>query len=171
MEIQLTQGKTAIVDDADFDLIKDYKWFAYCDRNVNRNNWYAATGIRIFSGKGGRRKLRMHHLILKPKKGMTVDHINRNGLDNRRCNLRCATLSQNIANGRHRENREYRGVYEQKVKRLSSLPFYAAVRHNGKLRYLGSFKTAREAALAYDAAASKLHNRFATLNFKEGEKV
>lgn len=91
--IQLTQGKMALIDDEDFECVSKYTWCAQNDRGI----WYAAT---MTSGSLGlkRRQIKMHQLIIKPVSGLVIDHINRNGLDNRRCNLRLVTHSGNRLN-------------------------------------------------------------------------
>ena len=82
--IPLTQGKVAIVDDADFDWLNQWKWYAIHRRSI----WYAETRDRSTG-----RCIRMHRLITKVQPDLQVDHRNRDGLDNRRCNLRCCTNS------------------------------------------------------------------------------
>jgi hypothetical protein len=91
-KIQLTQGKYALVDDADYSWLSDFKWHAiksYSTFYVRRNESL---------GGGQYKKIHMHSYILQPDIGLEVDHINGNGLDNRRCNLRLATRYQNMRN-------------------------------------------------------------------------
>jgi len=91
-----------------------------------------------------------------------IDHINRNGLDNRRANLRPATVAQNAWNSRRRKNRSgYKGVWFARDKGK----FHAAIWHNNKREYLGYFDSPISAAKAYDLAAKKYHKEFAVLNF------
>lgn len=98
-----------------------------------------------------------------PPDGMQVDHKNRDGLDNRWGNLRLATDSQNRQNHKRRRDNQsgYMGVYPHNVNGT----YCAVVRDHGKLRYLGSFKTAAEAAMVRDEAAGRLYGEFVTLNF------
>lgn len=98
--IELTQGKQAIIDDRDYESLRRFKWYAHRDHNT----WYAVRcgpkkiKPRLFIG--------MHHAILgKPLPGFEIDHKNRNGLDNRRANLRVVTRTVNMQNkGRQRNN-------------------------------------------------------------------
>lgn len=122
---------------------------------VLRHNWhvtprgpqfYAATNIR---GSDGRRRLLYMHNLVSGIKG--PDHVNRNGLDNRRCNLRPATRSQQGAN---RTARAFKGVGANGAR------FVARCRQ----RHLGTFDTPEEAALAYNAEAIRLWGEFAKLN-------
>lgn len=138
---------TALVDDEDFLLVSNKTWRPF----VRPRTIYAATGSN---------GLRMHNLILGY---IGVDHINHDGLDNRRINLRAATLSQNMANTRKQSHcgSHYKGVHW--VDR--SKPWMSRIMHQGKRIYLGSFETEREAALAYDEAAYKFFGEFAKLNF------
>lgn len=103
--IKLTQGKFALVDAADFQELSKHKW---CAEN-HKHTLYAARNI---STSKGRRILRMHVAILGKRPGMEIDHINRNGLDNRRANLRFVTRQENCRNLTKRKNcsSEYIGV-------------------------------------------------------------
>lgn len=109
----------------------------------------------------------MHRVImgLAPGDGRQVDHIDRNGLNNRRSNLRFATPSQNMYNASSPGNSTgFRGV--EKVRGASR--FNARIRVDGERFHLGSFPTAEDAARAYDAKAAEAHGEFAVLNFPEG---
>lgn len=101
----------------------------------------------------------MHRLLLPDAE--QVDHINGNGLDNRRCNLRAATPGQNMANRpRRRDNRTgFKGVHR------SGPGFSAQIKSKGVRTYLGYYKTADAAARAYDWAALQIHGPFARTNF------
>ncbi|OHB78622.1 MAG: hypothetical protein A2Z25_16745 [Planctomycetes bacterium RBG_16_55_9] len=107
----------------------------------------------------------MHRQLIQPGKGYVIDHINGCGLDNRRANLRLATVAQNAWNARKRNPRSgYKGVWLAKDKGL----WRAAIVHHGKREHLGYFNDKRDAARAYDQAAKKYHGRFAALNFPKG---
>lgn len=156
---------TAIIDTEDWDKIKVYRWHlhggknyttAYVrglipnpDKDINRPRNYTL--------------ILLHRLILgKPSKGMVTDHINHNGLDNRKENLRFATRGQNQQNRRAGKNSssQYLGVSWINQHQL----WQAMIRHNGKRYYLGSFTCEHQAALAYNKKAKELHGEFANLN-------
>lgn len=102
----------------------------------------------------------MHRLLAGAQRGQLVDHKNRNGLDNRRDNLRLATALQSTANRQMpRSASGYIGV-KPRCRR-----FHAQINRDGNGQWLGSFSTAIEAAHAYDRAALDLHGEFAVLNF------
>lgn len=110
--IQLTQGKWARVDAKDFDWLNQYKWHV-----LSRNKQYAShTGPYISTKR--QLTIQMHRMILglKLHDGKQVDHINGNGLDNRRCNLRICTHSQNHMNRQSHKHSssKYKGVYWDK---------------------------------------------------------
>ena len=155
--IPLTQGKFATVDTDDYSHLAEYKW-RIC---TGKNTLYAERSVHSPSGRYSR--VLMHRRILNIPRGFVIDHINRNGLDNRRANLRPATVAQNAWNCRRRKNRTgYKGVWYVKDKGL----FRAAIVCNRKRIHLGYFKKKVEAARAYDEAAKKYHKDFAVLNFK-----
>lgn len=116
---------------------------------------------RVLS-KINNKTVRLHHFLFgKPVKGEEYDHINRNPLDNRKCNLRLCSLTQNQYNrGTRRTNTSgYKGVCDKNAKR-----FRARIWHNRKPIHLGYFNTKEEAAEAYNAAALRLQGVFACLN-------
>lgn len=156
--IPLTQGKYAIVDDCDYEWLSQWKWCA----ERNRDTFYAQRRVRRPGGL--RLTIRMHRLVANPPPNMMVDHVNRDGLDNRRCNLRVCTHAQNQLNHkRHRTNSSgYRGVLFHRGK------WVAKISVNGKPRHLGTFETPEEAARAYDAVAIETRGEFAALNFGQG---
>ena len=97
---------------------------------------------------------------------LVIDHINGNGLDNRRANLRLATVAQNAWNSKKRKSRSgYKGVCYDKAKRR----WRAAIVHHGRRIHLGYFKEKLEAAKAYDTAAIKYFGQFAHTNFHHEE--
>ncbi len=159
-KILLTQGKYAIVDADDYQRLSKYKW-----RICGDGRWthYATRGIK----RGGKwRNIRMHREIIKVPEGMVIDHINGNGLDNRKVNLRAATIAENGWNSRKRKSKsKYRGVWWQKQLKKWRVEIW----FNGNRKHIGYFENVREAAKAYDRAARKYHGQFAALNFKQSK--
>lgn len=155
IKMRLTQGKVALLNESDLPKVSPYRWCAHYERG----RWYAITTITIgpYETKG----LRMHRLIMDAPDGMDVDHINRNGLDNRRENMRLATRSQNLANCRRRKSkRQYKGVYSPKHTRK----WRARIRVQGRTIHLGYFDTEAAAARAYNCAAREHFGKFARAN-------
>jgi hypothetical protein len=157
-EIPLTQGKVALVDDEDFDYLNQWKWYAAkMGKGIyaQRNQW----------DNGRSSTITMHRLLIEIPEGLMVDHINRNGLDNRKSNLRAVTAQQNRLNTAPSGKIPYRGVCKYPYK--TARQYYAQIVVNYKLIYLGVYLTAEEAALAYDQKAKEFHGEFACLNFPD----
>jgi hypothetical protein len=173
--IPLTQGRFAIVDPADFPHLNRHKW-RLC-RTKGKNTLYAERSVRLPGGGYSRilmyreilslSKGKNHELITKSyhrylSGGYVIDHINGNGLDNRRANLRLATVAQNAWNSKKRNPRSgYKGVWFAADKGL----WRAAIVCHGRRIHLGYFKDKIAAAKAYDAAALKYYKDFARPNF------
>jgi hypothetical protein len=151
------RGRTILVDDQDYDLVKDYTWSVTIDRN---GLWYARRGTSI---NGRWTDVKMHREIMGLKHGdpRHVDHINHNStvLDNRRSNLRVCTPSQNQMN--RRLIRGSKGVSWHKA----SQKWQARICHGETLMYLGLYESKRAAALAYDEAARSLDSPFVRINY------
>lgn len=147
-QIPLTQGKYALVDDDDFDWLNQWKW--------------SFSGTRYaWRGKGVNRIL-MHRLILNPAQGFFTDHKNGNGLDNRKSNLRIASLSQNQWNYSIPKSNTsgFKGVsWYKKTKR-----WQAQIKKYSKSIHIGYFKTRIQAAKAYNLKAKELFGEFALIN-------
>jgi hypothetical protein len=104
----------------------------------------------------------MHREIAGPGPGQVVDHINHDGLDNRRCNLRVCSHAENVRNqrGQYGRSSRYKGV--SRDRRLGK--WRAQIWHNGKHTYLGLHDSETAAAEAYNAKARELFGEFAYLN-------
>jgi len=153
MEIKLSQGRVAIVDEIDYEYLNQFKWYFKSEYAV-RNDYI--NGIRT--------TVRMHRIIMNCTESICeVDHIDFNKLNNRRYNLRICTRSENMINkiksGLYSSN--YKGVSFNKDKNK----YIARVKKNGKSIFLGLFESEIEAALAYDRAAKNLFGEYAYLNF------
>lgn len=151
--IPLTQGKFAKVDDADFDWLNQWKWFA--KKNTHLKNFRTFYACRSDYSTGKVKRLYMHK-ILVPRFAI-VAHRDDDGLNNQRANLRGGTNQQNSA--ARRSLKFYRGVERFGCK------WRAKIRHARKDFHLGMFATAKLAALAYDGAARLLNGDWARLNF------
>lgn len=151
--IPLTQGKFALVDDEDYEKINKYKWCYLGNGYACRTLWPS------------RKMVLMHREIANTPDGMFTDHINGDGLDNRRSNLRICTQAENTRNQRLSalSTSGYKGVH--RWKRGVTKKWSAHIQINKKQMTIGYYATAEEAAHAYDEAAIKHHGEFAKLNF------
>lgn len=154
-EIKLTgkhgAGKVTLVDDADLPLLSAFRW------TLGRSG-YARTHVKKADGRTT--TVDLHRLLTDARGGLYQDHVNGNRLDNRRCNLRPATVQQNAANKKvHRNSKTgLKGV------RRAGQRFQAVIHRNGKQHHLGYYPTAQLAAAAYNGAARALYGVFARLN-------
>lgn len=160
-EIQLTQGRFALVDDVDFEWLNQFSWSARFAKNTG--TYYAIRNSKTLDGK--RHITSMHRQILgleygDPRKG---DHHDHNTLNNQRNNLRIAGESQSCCNRRRFSNNTsgFKGVYRDG----SRGKWNAIINVGGIAKFLGTFGEKVAAAQVYDEAAIQLHGEFAVLNF------
>ena len=155
VEIKLNKGFVAIIDEEDYERVCKYNWRVYGAQR--RRTQYARAKIE------GQAVL-MHRFIAEAQPGTIMDHINRDGLDNRKSNLRFVTRSQNAVNVEKRRSAgvtsTYKGVYYDKGKKR----WAGRATVNGK-SILRRFATEIEAAHAYDEMAKEHFGEFAQLNF------
>lgn len=161
-EIECTKGKVALVDDDDYPLVSQFRWFSWVSSS---GTWYARRTVTDGSGRGS---ASMHRTIMCPPDNLDVDHINGDGMDNRRENLRVCTTKQNCANTKLPLPKSgYRGVYYDADRRR----WLAQVTINGRSKVVGRFKSPSQAAISRDLAAYELYGDFAVLNFPELAKM
>lgn len=156
VQVPILGGEVVLVDAADAQLALDYPWRVLPGHNGKKYAHYRVAGTSFY----------LHRLICGTAAGSETDHINGNGLDNRRVNLRTATPAQNSANtwkpkrpdGRPHTSR-YKGVTRTKW------GWSAKITVNQKCRRIGTFGSEADAARAYDEAAIEAWGEFARLNF------
>lgn len=153
MKLILPSGHVVLIDDADMPVLDGRIWHA--DR---RDHTVYVRGRRPKQQVGGDY---LHNLIL----GGLADHIDGNGLDCRRSNLRLATQAQNCLNRSAKKGKRFKGVYR------SSSRYYAEIYFKGERRASYGHATEEGAARAYDAMAVELHGEFARLNFPDLEQA
>jgi hypothetical protein len=151
--ITLTKGYEAVIDAADISLVFGCNWGAL----VKPTTVYAVRSET--KTKGRRRKIYMHRIIMNAPKDMQVDHIDGQGINNTRANLRLATNAQNGHNSRVKRNSKsgLKGAWLDK----QSGKFRSSILINGQRIRLGSFGTPEEAHAAYCAAAKETQGAFA----------
>lgn len=147
-------GRLALVDEADLKRVSLYTWslltpnFA-CPHGVYAQAW-------ITDREGNKRRTTLHRLIMEALPEQLVDHINGDGLDNRRCNLRLVTREQNQRNRRARNGSDYKGIT-----RTPSAKWRARIEVEGQSRHLGLFETQEAASQAYHRACVELFGPYA----------
>ena len=159
--VPLTQGKFAVIDSIDAERVLKFNWCAYF--NPHNRNWYAKRKVRI---DGKQVSIYLHRFILNAPPDKQVDHKDRDGLNDRRYNLRLADNSQNHQNmAMPSDNRSgFKGVSRQNS---ISPRWVARLVHRGTRHHFGTFGSPEDAARAYDAGALRIFGEFARLNFPE----
>ena len=140
-QIKLTQNKFALVDNEDYEALKIFAWSYHVKGYAQANR-----------------------MILNAPEGLQVDHINGNGLDNRRCNLRLVTNAQNAMNRNKYEKNlssKYKGVSWEKSRKK----WRADIQLDVVRTWLGYFDNERHAALAYDLWAKDIYKEYSKTNF------
>lgn len=157
-EIPLTRGFVTIVDEDDYDWLIESKWC--CSMNKSKKP-YAAKAI--VNSNGRKSMTLLHRLILNAPKGVFVDHINHNTVDNRKQNLRLCDYAGNSRNRIKFNGKSsiYKGVSWNK----KSQKWRSSIMANSYPIYLGEFESEEVAAITYDEAAIRYHGEFASLNF------
>lgn len=142
------QGNYFKVDNSDLWKVAGFSWRA------------SKTGY--LRAKINNKTIMLHRWVMNATEGEVIDHINGDLLDCRKTNLRSCSIMENSRNRKISKNSStgYKGVHTVYKDR-----FRAVIRVNRKLHYLGYFKSALEAASAYDTAALKHFGEFAKLNF------
>ena len=151
--IPLTKDKYAMVDAADYERAASFSWHT----SISGNRTYAYYNING-------RNVSLHRFLTNAPKGMVVDHIDHDGLNDRRSNLRLCTQRQNLYNSRPKgRSSRFKGVCWDKAGRR----WVVYICHNGRNRFVGQFTDEIEAAQAYDRMAVELFGEYAYLNFPE----
>lgn len=155
-------GLFALVDDEDFDHLNQFGWY----KMKGKRTFYAARDV--WKNNKRIKRILMHREIMGFPADMLVDHIDHDGLNNQRENLRICTYKENARNSTSMRGStsKYLGVCAEKTKK-GVLHWRATITVNRKSIWLGSFKTEWEASLAYDDAAVEYFGEFANLNWKE----
>lgn len=152
--IPLSRGLVALVDDEDYTGLSQYRWYA----RLSHPTYYAERNV--YGEDGKHTQVSMHRVIMSAGKGTEVDHVNGNGFDNRRANLRLASRVQNMRNQTRKRpgtTSRFKGVSRE----TNRAKWRACIQLSGKQIHLGCFRTEEEAAAAYSRAAVKYFGEFA----------
>jgi hypothetical protein len=151
----INSSEVILIDDIDFGKVSPFNWRLKRYKNLA----YASAWMEV---DGRFAYHRIHRLIMNPSKRQGVDHINHDGLDNRRCNLRLCTEAENARNSRLYKNNKsgYKGVRWHTRDKV----WQAAICVDRQHKHLGSFFCIVRAVRAYNEAAKKYHGEFAYIN-------
>lgn len=169
-EIELTQNKTALINEEDYERVSALNWAAVktAEGKYYARAWNPATKSKVY----------LHRFINETPEGMHTDHIDGDGLNNTRENLRTCTHRQNLLNRTKLRPRgtsysQYKGVTLDKRTKETDRPWLARLSHSvskacNRSQHIGRYASEEEAARAYDVVISELYGEFAKLNFREG---
>jgi hypothetical protein len=157
--VPLSRGLTAVIDASDAALVAPFNWYASVRR---RGDGSIRTAYAVRTERNGSKTIQMHREIVRPADGLYPDHVNGDGLDNRRANLRLATSGQNSLNRRNRYDctSGAKGVCRHKA----TGKWRAQIMSDGKYYHLGLFDSVEEASAAYVNASKSLHGEFGRVN-------
>lgn len=166
--IPLTQGHIALVDDNDYDYLMQFKW--HYRKSPLDNSGYVSRVARGINGN--KTSMSMHRDVMGCTFGdkLIVDHMDRNGLNNQKSNLRFATCSQNAMNRQAAGMSKYLGVHilKRRRKTVGNYSWRSAIKVDGTYIFLGTFPFTfageKMAAMTYNMAAKKHYGEFAKLN-------
>lgn len=158
----IISGYTVLVDDEDVERISQYNWRPDRDVEKHPTNWYIQTKMKI---DGKWYNIRLHRFIMNcpPTGGLYVDHINHNLLDNRKKNLRFATVAENGANTIKKKKAQsgFKGVFWNE----KTGKWVARVSRRSKKENLGYWEHPEDAAKDYDMMMLEIYGEFAATNF------
>lgn len=154
-KISISNGKFTIIDDEDYEKCSKYKWTYHPSNYAYRHESVNGKIIRVY----------LHRFLLGDNilSGFVVDHINGNGLDNRKQNLRIVTNKQNTRNTQ-KQKRHTSSIYKGVCWDKSRQKWIVHIEVDGHQKYLGRFSSERDAAIAYNKAAMKYFGEYACLN-------
>jgi hypothetical protein len=154
-------GLVTVIDDDDYGIVSQYRWTpCHNHRHIKAQHAYR-------DEHGQEHTIFLHTFLMNPPSGMKVDHIDCDGLNNQRSNLRLATIAQNAHNQRKRlgvYTSKYKGVTQYQKTPRSPIKWKVNIGFDGKHHHLGYFKTEDAAALAYNSASLKYHGEFGRPN-------
>lgn len=174
-EIPLTKGYVALVDDADYDFLMQWKWNAQVTPKRTGS-------VKVYATRPGNKKrdgasvIWMHRLLLQMPAGMFTDHIDGDGLNNQRSNLRPCTATQNNVNRSFKSrgigSTQYQGVFylgevDPRSGNVRQNPYKVTLKADGLEYCMGAYPTAEAGAYDRDRAALYYQGEFAVLNFPE----
>lgn len=158
VEVPLTQGCVALIDDEDAVRVLAHKWFL---KRGHAGRLYAA---RMTPSAEGRSCVVMHRELMNATEGVTVDHKDRDGLNNRRSNLRFATAREQVRNRGGYSRSGYKGIARH------GRGWRAQIQTGEKKIVTPAYDTPEQAARAYDKLALEAFGEFAVLNFADRRK-